>query len=294
MKKSGKSLAAILAVLLIVAGGGLILKVTGKNAELTGAKSAGAMAVSKQPEEKVQAAAVAKPADGGVHFEEVAKQAGAAFSHTRALFDPKIKPLMPWLTAGGAGVAVGDFDRDGLDDMYVLTSRQDAPNALFRNKGNFQFEDVAPQVGLADVNKAETGTSAHAIWFDYDGDGWLDLLLLRFGQLSLYHNIEGRAFEEKAKESGLARLLNSMAAVAFDYDRDGDLDLYIGGYFPEKDFNHLPDTKVLFDNWETAKNGGPNYLFRNNGNGTFTDVTAAAKVKDTRMDYGGRTRRPGQ
>ena len=236
---------------------------------------------ASNPTEKVSRnAGDDKPAVGGLRFEEVALKAGAGFSHARAQFDPKAKPLMPWLTAGGAGVAVGDFDRDGLDDIYVVTSLKDAPNALFRNKGNFQFEDVAAKLGLADVNKAATGTSAHAVWFDYDGDGWLDLLLLRFGQLSLYHSIEGRAFEDKAKESGLARLLNSMSAAAFDYDRDGDLDLYIGGYFPEKDFNHLPDTKVLFDSWEASRNGGPNYLFRNNGNGTFTDVTAAAGVED--------------
>lgn len=216
----------------------------------------------------------------GPRFEEAAKRAGLVFSHARAQFDPAAKRLMPWITAGGAGVAVGDFDRDGLDDVYVVTSLRDAPNALFRNKGGLQFEDVAAKVGLANVNTAKTGTSSHAVWFDYDGDGWLDLLLLRFGQLSLYRNIEGRAFEEKAKESGIARLMNSMAAAAFDYDRDGDLDLYIGGYFPEKDFNHLPDTKVLFDSWESSKNGGPNYLFRNDGKGTFTDVTAAAGVAD--------------
>lgn len=224
---------------------------------------------------------VAGAAGEGPRFAEVAQQSGAVFSHARANFDPKAKKLMPWLTAGGAGVAVGDFDRDGLDDIYVVTSLQDAPNALYRNKGNFQFEDVAPKLGLAAVNQAATGTSAHAIWFDYDGDGWLDLLLMRFGQLALYRNLEGRAFEEKTKEAGISRLMNSMAAVAFDYDRDGDLDLYLGGYFPEKDFNRLPDTKVLFDSWETARNGGPNYLLRNNGNGTFTDVTSAAGVADS-------------
>ena len=222
----------------------------------------------------------AKTAAAGPRFEEVAQKAGAVFSHARATFDPAAQRLMPWLTAGGAGVAVGDYDNDGLDDIYVVTSKRDAPNALFHNLGGFQFENVAAKLGLAEVNTEKTGTSAHALWFDYDGDGWQDLLLLRFGQLSLFHNLQGRGFEEKAKASGLARLMNSMAAVAFDYDRDGDLDLYIGGYFPEKDFNHLPDTKVLFDSWETSRNGGPNYLFRNNGNGTFTEVTQAAGVED--------------
>ncbi|MCB2262222.1 MAG: FG-GAP-like repeat-containing protein [Candidatus Thiosymbion ectosymbiont of Robbea hypermnestra] len=224
---------------------------------------------------------VAVSAGTGPRFEDVAQKAGTVFSHARARFHPSVQPIMPWLTAGGAGVAVGDYDRDGLDDIYVVTSREDAPNALFRNKGDFQFENVAAELGVADVNGEETGTSGHAIWFDYDGDGWLDLLLVRFGQLGLFRNVQGRAFEEKTREAGLSKLLNSLAAAAFDYDRDGDLDLYLGGYFPEKDFNRLPDTKVLFDSWETAKNGGPNYLFRNNGDGTFTDVTAAAGVEDT-------------
>ncbi|MDD5033738.1 MAG: FG-GAP-like repeat-containing protein [Methylococcaceae bacterium] len=279
MRQSPTVLVGALAALIIVA--------TGATLWISSAKRGGQPPVLSPVEGPALSPVegVSKPAQAAARaetprFEEVAQKSGAAFSHARAQFDPKAKPLMPWLTAGGAGVAVADFDRDGLDDFYVVTSLKDAPNALFHNKGNFQFENVAAKLGLADVNKEATGTSAHAVWFDYDGDGWLDLLLLRFGQLSLYRNVEGRAFEDKAKESGLARLLNSMAAVAFDYDRDGDLDLYIGGYFPEKDFNHLPDTKVLFDSWETSRNGGPNYLFRNNGNGTFTDVTAAAGVED--------------
>ena len=291
MKKPQTILLGVLAALFIAASIAVIVKPKAQKPKAQNVAPVAALpamggtagpAVAKPTAPKAaDAPASAKPATGlGPRFEEVAQKAGAVFSHARAQFDPKAKALMPWLTAGGAGVAVGDYDNDGLDDIYVVTSLKDAPNALFHNKGNFQFEDVASKLGLADVNKAGTGTSAHAVWFDYDGDGWSDLLLLRFGQLSLFHNLEGRAFEEKSKESGLARLLNSMAAVAFDYDRDGDLDLYIGGYFPEKDFNHLPDTKVLFDSWETAKNGGPNYLFRNNGNGTFTEVTEAAGVQD--------------
>jgi hypothetical protein len=238
------------------------------------------VAAAKPMEQKTPPQAKPAAPAGSVRFEEVAQKSGIVYTHQRAKFDPKVKVLMPWLTAGGAGVAVGDYDRDGLDDVYVVTSLMDAKNALFHNKGNFQFEEVGDQLGLDDVNKQPTGTSAHAVWFDYDGDGWPDLLLMRFGQLALFHNLQGKAFEDVTQKAGLTKLMNSMAAAAFDYDRDGDLDLYLGGYFPEKDFNNLPDTKVLFEGWETAKNGGPNYLFRNNGNGTFTDVTAAAGVQD--------------
>ena len=214
-------------------------------------------------------------------FEEVSGPAQVDFTHERAMFDAKVKKIMPWLTAGGAGVAVGDYDNDKLDDIYVVTSRRDKPNALYRNLGNFTFEDVAPAVGLADVNAIETGTSAHAVWLDYDGDGWQDLLLMRFGRLALFRNIEGKRFEDVAKDAGLDLRINALSAVAFDYDRDGDLDLYLGGYFPEKNLHDLPDTKVLFESWETARNGGPNYFFRNEGDGTFVDVTGETGTADT-------------
>jgi len=281
MRKSQVILAGALAALIITAALAMLWTASGeKAADKPSMPRTAPKPVAASPAPPAEAHKAAG-AGAGPRFEEVGQRAGAVFSHQRAQFDPKAKPLMPWLTAGGAGVAVGDFDRDGLDDIYAVTSLKDAKNALFRNKGGFQFEDVADRLGLADVNKDATGTSSQPLWFDYDGDGWPDLLLLRFGQLSLFHNLQGKAFEEVAKKAGLARLLNSVSAVAFDYDRDGDVDLYIGGYFPEKDFNHLPDTKVLFDSWETSRNGGPNYLFRNNGNGTFTDVTKAAKVGDT-------------
>jgi hypothetical protein len=215
-----------------------------------------------------------------IRFEEMAAKAGIDFRHQRAKFDSKVQKIMPWLTAGGAAVAVGDFDNDGLDDIYVTTSRMGAPNKLYRNLGDWKFEDVAPQVGLADVNGPTTGTSSFALWFDYDNDGWRDLLVVRMGRLSLFKNVEGKRFEEVTVPAGLDRLINSTSAAAFDYNHDGYLDLLICGYFPEKDFNHLPDSKVLFDSWETAKNGGRTYLFRNNGDGTFTDATEEAGLKD--------------
>ncbi|MGB0659822.1 MAG: FG-GAP-like repeat-containing protein [Mangrovicoccus sp.] len=226
-------------------------------------------------------ATLAVPAFAGPpRFEEVGAEAGVVYMHERAEFDPAAQKIMPWLTAGGAGVAVGDFDKDGLDDIYVVTSLDDRPNALYRNLGDFRFENVAAEMGVADVNTRETGTSAHAIWFDYNADGWEDLLLLRFGEVALFRNLEGQGFEDVAEEAGIKRWLNAMAAAAFDYDRDGDLDLYIGGYFPEKDFHDLPDTKVLFDSWETSRNAGRNYMFRNEGDGTFTDVTDETGTHD--------------
>ena len=219
---------------------------------------------------------------GNIAFEQVTQKSGINFKHEKAEFHPSIKKIMPWLTAGGAGVAIGDYNNDGLDDIYFTTSKVSAMNHLYENQGDFKFVDVAGDVQLANVNPdKKTGTSSFALWFDFDNDGWQDLFLLRFGKTSLYQNIKGEKFVEVTKESGVYLHTNSLSAVAFDYDRDGDLDLYIGGYFPEKDFHDPPDSKVLFESWETARNGGRNYLFNNNGSGIFTDVTEDSGLHDS-------------
>src|SRR5215472_9363917 len=213
-------------------------------------------------------------ADPATKFQDVTQQAGITFSHHRAKFDPKVANVMPWLTAGGAGVAVGDFNNDGLDDIYFTTSALGEPNHLYRNDGHFKFTEVADKAGVAHLNDNSTvGTSSFAMWLDYDNDGWQDLFVLRFGMTALFHNNHDGTFTEVTQKAGVLRRTNALAAAAFDYDGDGNVDLFIAGYFPDKDFYHLSDTRVLFDSWVSAKNGGRNYLFRNNGDVTFTDVT---------------------
>jgi hypothetical protein len=221
-------------------------------------------------------------APAGAQFEDVTTAAGITFRHGRAQFHPKLANIMPWLTAGGAGVAVADYDNDGLDDLYFTTSALGAPNHLYRNEGNFRFREVGAAAGLARVNDDKTtGTSSAALWLDYDNDGWQDLFLLRFGMTSLFHNERDGTFKEVTEAAGVRRRTNALAVTAFDYDRDGDVDVFIGGYFPEKDFHDPPDARVLFESWETARNAGRNYLFRNEGNGRFVDVTEAAGFSDS-------------
>ncbi len=218
-----------------------------------------------------------------ISFERNEERAGLSFKHNRAQFSPHLGNIMPWLTAGGAGVAVGDYNNDGLDDIYFTTSKLGEDNHLYRNDGDFNFTEVGKELGVAKVNSDKsTGTSSFALWMDYNGDSWKDLFLLRFGETSLFRNNAGKSFEEVTKSANLLRRTNALSAIAFDYDNDGDLDLYIGGYFPEGDFNDpKTDSKVLFDSWETARNAGRNYLFRNNGNETFSDVTNEANVDDS-------------
>lgn len=221
-------------------------------------------------------------ADTGVKYQEVTKDAGIKFRHERADFHPSLKSVMPWLVAGGAGVAIGDYNNDGLDDIYFVSSGLGALNHLYRNDGKFKFTEVAQSAGIAKLNSTkETGTSSAAMFFDYNNDGWQDLFLLRFGKTALFRNNKDGTFTEVTREAGVYRHTNALAVTAFDYDRDGDLDIFIGGYFPEKDFHNPPDTKVLFESWETARNGGQNYLFRNNGDGTFTESAKEAGFQDS-------------
>lgn len=183
-------------------------------------------------------------------------------------------------TAGGAAVAVGDFNNDGFEDLFVTDSEQGRPNHLLRNNGDLTFTDVAVEAGVAGGNDAKSIVS-DALWFDYDNDGYSDLLVARFGRPILYHN-EGTAteccrFKDVSASSGLNRFGNTIAVIAFDYDRDGWLDLLFGNYF--RDVNLLDlgsERKVLPNDLDKADNGGGLTLWRNLGGRKFVERTQQA------------------
>ncbi|MBL8694839.1 MAG: CRTAC1 family protein [Planctomycetes bacterium] len=211
----------------------------------------------------------------GFRMEEVSAASGLVFSHREAEFDAKIRNVMPHVAGVGASASVADFDADGHDDLYVTSSAAGAPNALFRNRGDGSFEDVAVALGVAECNSKELGASMGSIWGDLDNDGFEELLVYKYGKLQLFQNHGGKRFEDVTKVSGLLRHFNSNAAVFFDYDRDGLLDLYVAGYFSEKhDLYALETTKIMQNSFEFATNGGHNALFRNEGGLRFRDVTA--------------------
>jgi hypothetical protein len=221
--------------------------------------------------------------DLGFRFREVSKEVGIDFRHTPPTLDPKLAPIMPEVAAMGAGVSITDFDRDGWQDIYVTDSGEDSANKLYRNLGNGKFEDVAAKLGVADVNRRDTGVSMGSIWGDYDNDGYEDLFLYKWGRPELFHNDAGKGFTPVGEKAGLPKWVNGNSAVWFDYDRDGKLDLFLGGYFREElNLWKLADTRMMPESFEYAKNGGRKYLFRNLGDGRFEDVTEKTGLKSTR------------
>ncbi|MEM6456591.1 MAG: CRTAC1 family protein [Acidobacteriota bacterium] len=207
-------------------------------------------------------------------FADVTARAGVDHPHVNRSFKNPYAHIMEGYTALGAAVAAADFDGDDRIDLFVTDSAQDGRNRLYRNAGDGTFVDVAAAAGLKSGNDADN-VSADGLWFDMDNDGDPDLLVIRFGQNLLYRNDGDGTFTDVTARSGMLRYLNCIAAIAFDHDRDGDLDLFLGNYFaPVNLFD--PETPRFFpESFETADNGGGLTVFRNDGDGRFTDVTDA-------------------
>jgi enediyne biosynthesis protein E4 len=219
----------------------------------------------------------------GFHLQEVSQQAGVHFVHQAPALDSKLEGIMPEVASMGAAVSIVDFDRDGWPDLYATNSATGSQNHLYRNLHDGAFQDVAPQMTLADVNQSGTGVSMGAVWGDYDNDGYEDLFLIKWGKPELFHNDHGQGFTRVSDTAGLPPWINANTAVWFDYDGDGLLDLFVGGYYPEQlDLWHLHTTRMMPESFEYAKNGGRKFLFHNLGNGKFEEVSEKAGIKSTR------------
>jgi hypothetical protein len=160
----------------------------------------------------------------------------------------------------GTGVAIGDYDGDGLPDIFVVSKTEGC--RLFRNLGNYRFEDVTAKAGVG----ATPGIwNEGATFVDINNSGRLDIYVCRFGAPNLlYVNQGDGTFREEAHAYGLDVTDASCMAAFCDYDRDGWLDLFL-------------QTNVL--DYARRPNGQRNYLFHNNRNGTFTDVTDRAGIR---------------
>lgn len=218
----------------------------------------------------------------GFHFEEVANISGVDFVHSSPKLDPKIGHILPIIASMGAGVSITDFNRDGWNDIYLTNSGENSSNALYRNNTDGTFINVAGELGIADINRTESGVSMGAVWGDQNNDGFEDLLVYKWGRTELYKNEQGTRFV-RVEDSGLPAWANINTGIWFDYDRDGLLDIFLGGYFNE-DLNlwQLKDTAIMPESFEYARNGGRKYLFRNLGNDKFEDVTAKVGIDSNR------------
>jgi enediyne biosynthesis protein E4 len=192
----------------------------------------------------------------------------------------------------GSGVALGDVDGDGWCDVYFCALDND--NVLYRNRGNWKFEDVTAAARVACPNQDSTG----AVFADVDGDGDLDLLVTALGTgARLFVNDGKGIFAEKTAEAGLQSKAGSMSMALADIEGDGDVDLYVVNYRPTtlKDvpdakfrveyvrnkpvithLNGIPTTRpdltnrfVLSPRGEVLENGEPDFLYINEGNGKF-------------------------
>jgi Flp pilus assembly protein TadD/peroxiredoxin len=169
---------------------------------------------------------------------------------------------------GNNGVAVGDFDNDGFDDLYV-SQPAGLPNRLYRNRGDGTLEDVTEHAGVGVLDN-----TACALFADFRNVGLQDLLVVCGGGPLLFQNKGDGTFQLKPDAFHFAHPPQGTfthAAVA-DYDRDGRLDIYfcLYSYYLGLDQYHYP--APYFD----ARSGPPNFLMKNQGDGTFVDQTAAA------------------
>jgi hypothetical protein len=232
---------------------------------------------------------VAQRAPGsGIRFEDITSRTGINIRHHTRTYHGKNADVLRMFTAGGSAVAVGDYDNDGYEDLFITDSEAGKPNHLFHNNHDGTFTDVAEEAGVAGGNDALDIVS-DAIWFDYDNDGLPDLLVARFGTPILYHNEGHGKFRDVTAGSGLNKFGNTIAVIAFDYDNDGNLDLLFGNYFRPVNLLDLKDPHVLPNNLDGATNGGGITLWRNTGRGTFEDVTDKAglgKVTGWTLDVG--------
>ncbi len=216
--------------------------------------------------------------NGERFFEDITEKAGVSAKHTNRSFSNPYSNIMAGYTALGASAAVADYDGDGFEDLFVTDSKEDGKNHLYHNNGDMTFTDVATEAGVANGNDSENA-SADCLWFDYNNDGRPDLLVVRFGHNQLFKNLGNGKFQDVTREAGLYRYLNAITAIAFDYDHDGYVDLFVGSYFSSVNIFHPATPRFFPESFETANNGGGVTVFHNNGDGTFTDVSAKVGIK---------------
>ncbi len=226
-----------------------------------------------------------------VRLTDVTEASGVTFRHVAS---PDKKYIVESMSGG---VALFDYDADGLLDLFLVNSLTvelvksggKTRSALYRNQGDGTFKDVTDRAGLADV-----GWGMGAAAGDYDNDGRIDLYVTCLGPNRLYRNQGDGTFADVTAKAGVADPRWSTGAAFVDYDNDGRLDLFVANYV-DFQLDRLPE----FGKGKTCQYkgiavqcgprglpGAGDSLYRNNGDGTFTDVSKKAGVSDPAGFYG--------
>ena len=220
--------------------------------------------------------------EGTVVFADVTAESGVRFTHSFG--DEEMSSI---LEATGSGCMFFDYDNDGWMDLYAVNCSylegiseppeegsgvHELTNQLFHNEGNGTFADVTGKAGVGDP-----GYGMACIAGDYDNDGQVDVYVTNYGRNTLFHNEGDGSFTDATEKAGVGDELWGVGTVFLDYDNDGDLDLYVANYLefdPEYRLYYAAD---LFPG-PLAYPGQPDVFYRNEGDGTFADVTEAAGV----------------
>ncbi|MCR4411936.1 MAG: CRTAC1 family protein [Thermoguttaceae bacterium] len=220
------------------------------------------------------------PTQGPIVLSDVTDRSGVDFHHTDGSGGRKY--IVETVTAG---LATFDYDGDGWIDIYFLNGRplegtpppaEPPKNRLYRNLGGFRFQDVTDQAGVG-----EAGYGLGVAVGDYNNDGLPDLYVSNFGPKKLYRNNGDGTFSDVTDAAGVADGFKVGAGASFlDMDADGDLDLYVANYV---DFSYEKHVTRVWDGLPIYP--GPvefaplrHTLFRNEGNGTFTDVSVESGI----------------
>ena len=212
-------------------------------------------------------------------FSLVTAESGIDFEHENGASAEKFMP-----ETMGSGGAIFDYDNDGLPDLLLVDGgsfvdesvRRTASHRLYRNLGDLEFSDVTVNSGIAG-----SGFGMGACAADYDNDGWTDLYITNVYENTLYRNMGDGGFADRTEAAGVAAGSWSTSCAFGDVDNDGDVDLYVTNYvdFALDNNKYCGDARgIRFYCHPNIYNGLPDVLYRNNGDGTFSDVSRASGV----------------